>query len=440
MKYAFLICAAVLIAAPIGCATRGALQSEEAVAAAPADEFAPFVQVLPVVEQPGVELPRSYTGVVRATRTSELGFKRTGRVEKILVQHGEVVKQGQTLAELDTASLQAELAVLNAERLVAEARLKELVAGPRKQTLDAARAQVAELEAQREQLRITHERSKRLVGSEIISQQTADDARLTFAAIEKRLAAQQHVLAELEEGTRAEQIEAAKAQIAQLDASRDRLKLEITESTLTAPFDAVISRRLVDEGAIVAPGLSLLRIVENAEPEAWIGIPPETAAALTADERYQLHIDGRDYLGRLKSVLPELDSATRTRTAVFTVTADGGASRLSFGLGQIVQLQRTQEVRQPGYWLPLQALTRGARGLWSAFVIDEPTSESSAAPTYALRRSDVEILQVDSDRVLVRGTLNAGERVVASGVQKLTAGQRVRIADDSAATADAAEL
>lgn len=400
-------------------------------ASAEKSEMVTHVETMVINDKQNFFMPRSFTGVLAARRTSELAFKRTGRVEKLHADQGDYVKKGQLLAELDKASLEANLAVLHAQRDAAESRLRELIAGPRKQTIDAAKAQLKEIEALRDLALATYQRRMQLAASDAISKQDIDDARLQLSANEGKYDAQTQVLSELEEGTRIEQIDAQRAEVEQIDANIQSLRIDLNESELRAPFDAIIARRLADEGTVVAPGATLLKVIEHAQPEAWIGVSPEMIDALKIGDEHTLRLGETVLNGKIKAFLPELDPVSRTQTIIFDIAADASdtAQRnkpdvlTRAVLGQIVQLDLMREVTQSGFWLPMTALTRGNRGLWSAYVV---VDESEKPENHqVIQRCDVEIIQVDSDRVLVRGTLKAGDRIVTAGLQKLTPGQRV---------------
>ena len=60
----------------------------------------------------------------------------------------------------------------------------------------------------------------------------------------------------------------------------------------------------------------------------------------------------------------------------------------------------------------------------------EATNDKSSVDTFVLQRRDVEVLRFETDRVLIRGTLEPGERVVVTGIHKLVAGQHVRLLAD----------
>lgn len=147
---------------------------------------------------------------------------------------------------------------------------------------------------------------------------------------------------------------------------------------------------------------------------------------------YPLSVHGQEIQVKLKAILPELDPATRTQTAVLDLDPDyvaGSEFTQQIGaVGEIVNLNMEQTVEQAGFWLPVSALTRGVKGLWSVYLVNKESAESSE---WTVQRCDVEIAQIDSNRVLINVTIKNGDRVVTSGVQKLTPGQRVKLISDS---------
>lgn len=378
-------------------------------------------------------IERRYSGTVVAKRSSEVGFKRIGRLESLRVDQGDLVEEGQAICELETAEIEAQVAILQAQRATAVARLAELKAGPRKQSIEAAKAQLVELMAVREQVKSTFDRRNRLANSDAISTQDIDDARHQFAAADARVLGQREIISELEEGTRKEQITAQEAEVARLDASINALKIDIDESTLRAPFNGMIAKRFLDEGAIVQPGQAIFKVVEADVLEAFVGLPLDVAANIQNTETFLLVASDVQYTATLKALLPELDSGTRTKTAIFSIgkrKAESGEALINhLSPGQLIQLRHEQRVNQSGYWVPLSALTKSINGLWSIFVVDDDANPAGSVDRYSVHRVDVEVVQIDSARVLVRGDVHDGDRIVIDGVQKITPGQTISFSD-----------
>jgi DNA-binding NarL/FixJ family response regulator/multidrug efflux pump subunit AcrA (membrane-fusion protein) len=363
---------------------------------------------------------RFYTGTVNARRSSELGFEQPGQLIRLLAREGDRVKAGTPLAYLDTQNLEISRRELIAERSQAVARLQEMQAGSRRETIASARAAVRDL---REQLQLASQKTSRremLYTEGAIAREQLDETRSERSVLQARLDRAQSQLDELLAGTRLEQIAAQKAIVEQYDANLAKLQLQKQKSILKAPFDATVSRRLIDEGTILSAGQPVLRLVENKAIEVRIGIPTNVVAQMKTNSDRVLQIGEKNYPAKVVSVLPELNANTRTVTVVFRLNESLGAEISS---GQLARLELVETVDDSGYWLPITALVKGTRGLWSCYVLSESQDNSDA---FAIERRDVEVLHTQSDRAFVRGTIQEGDRVILSGTHRLAPGQLVR--------------
>ncbi len=379
------------------------------------------VATMPIERVDSFDQVRTFTGVIKAARTSELGFERTGKLITVDVEEGDVVQQGQTLAELDSRNLDAKQRRLQAQRASANARLAELEAGPRKQTIEAARAEVGQMQSDLQLSQANHARNERLFRKNAVSRADFERTQFGTESAMARLEAARQRFNELEAGTRQEKIDAQKAFVAELDAALEDVAVDLEESRLVAPFDGTISKRHLDEGTIVAPGTPLLRIVETSQLEAWIGLPPSIAAKVEVGQQHRLRVDGQVRVAIISAILPELDAATRTRTVVLSFV-DGSATA-SFVPSQVVRIETTEPTKMDGYWLPTDALTPGTRGLWSAYAVEHDAERNQ----HVVARRDVELIHSAGDRSFVRGTLAPTDRIIISGTHRIVAGQAVAV-------------
>jgi multidrug efflux pump subunit AcrA (membrane-fusion protein) len=374
------------------------------------------VQVIKLKPVQSYLVTRFYTGEVVATRRSDLGFERGGKVIEIVFNRGQIVEKGAVIARLDTQNLKAQLAQLAAQKLRAVAELRELQNGPRKETIAAARSQVADLENRLRLENIRRDRRRSLYEEGAISREQLDEVAFNRDALADRLAATQSELEALQNGTRKEQIAAQAATVAQIQASMGDVEINIEKSTLRAPFRGVIGERNLDEGSVVQAGQAIVRLVESLAPEVEIGVPPQVVETLKLGSRQQVQLGDLTYAAQVLAYKPEINPQTRTRTVVLQLVTTNQTMPAS---GEIARLQVEQRVSIQGFWLPASALIKGERGLWSCFAI-APEGE-----TYRIQRRDVEVLYTGGDRVLVRGTIVAGEEVVNNGTHRLVAGQIV---------------
>lgn len=309
---------------------------------------------------------RFYTGTIAARRTSELGFEQPGQLIRILVDEGDRVSAGSPLAYLDSQNLEISRRELLAQKAQAVAKLQEMQAGSRAETIASARASVRDLSEQLELARQKSQRRKALYAQGAISREQFDQTKSDRAVLQARLDKAKSELDELLAGVRSEQIEAQKSLIEQYDAKIATIQLQLKKNILKAPFSATISRRLLDEGTVVSAGQPILRLVENKALEARIGVPTSAVAQIPLGSYQRLKIGQKIYRAKVSSILPELDASTRTHTVVLTLDESLGRK---VSPGQVARLELAQIIGESGYWLPTTALVQGVRGLWSCYVL-----------------------------------------------------------------------
>lgn len=407
------------------------------------------------------QLPRRFTGVLKANRSSQLGFKIDGRIKKIFVDEGDKVVQGQTLASLDVTKLQANLSELNARLDSARARLKELSAGPRSETIASARARVSDWTARVALAQENFERVERLWNLKSISKQEFDQARFDLQSKTGQLNSEQNILDELVKGTRQEKIDAQSGIVKQLQASIASLDVDVAESHIVAPFNGTISVRNFDENKIISGQSIVFELIETDHIEAWIGLTPEIAKRIanspnsnlakndsisdstsdsisqdpqtseqknvnrsTVSNSYQITVREARLEATLKTVLPLLDPKTRTRTAIFQLVDSH-----SVVPGQLARIELMEKSTHSGYWVPTNALTRGKRGLWGIMIAKQVDGK-----TIAVRR-DVSVLVIDSGYMLVDGMIDPGEKLIVGGLHKLAPGQQVTVVNQKRSSA-----
>lgn len=248
------------------------------------------------------------TGTVTARRQSRLSARTSGLIQRIPVDAGSVVKQGDVLLELDPT-----LAALALERAQAEHRQAEL--------------EITEAD--------------RLV---------AEGKRLANVGGFSRSEAQ----------TRETAAHVRRAEAASL-AAQVREQEELTaRHHLPAPFDGVISRKLAEEGEWVQTGTPVLELVETGSLRLDAQAPQE-ALALLRDFTPSISITldafpDRPLAATVQTHVPVKDAGARTfliRLAFddpASLAAPGMSARVSFafqGKDPVLQVPRDAVVRFP---------------------------------------------------------------------------------------------
>ena len=389
---------------------------------APAHEApAPTARALPTaVVQPEVarsyERTRTFTGEIHARRRVVLGFEHAGRVTAVARDEGQAVRAGDELAHLDRTALRADRIRVEAERAEAAAVLAEMRAGPRAETIAAARHRRDDLAARVQLLSRKQARRKQLLDGRHVSREEFDEAAAALSSTQALLEAARSVVAELEAGTRAEKIDAQEARLAVLDARLARIDVDLDKGVLRAPFAGRVAVRHADEGAVLAAGAPVLTLVESGALEAHVGVAPEVVGTLVPGAPYTLTVGPSRFEARFRRALPISDVQTRSRTVILDLPPEVDAEVVP---GQLASLITRESIPVDGLWIPADALVRGVRGLWSAYAV------AAEGPQATVTRHHVEVLHLDGERALVRGTLQATDLVLHGDTQRVVPGQAI---------------
>lgn len=383
------------------------------------------VQTVSVERVSTYKMAREYTGSIVAHRTSELGFELAGKLTELRVNEGDSVSAGAVLAVLDTEHLEANRRQVVARRAQAIAKLSEMVKGPRDEDIAAAQERVKSRQAQVELLKRQTARLKKLIVTHAASQDEYEQFAFGLKSRVAQLNEASHDLEELLNGTRKEEIDAQRAVVDEFDAAIADIDVSLRKSKLAAPFNGTIARRQADEGTVVEAGQPVFRLVEDQALEAWIGLPVHATGQLVAGSLQRVKIHGQHFDATVVSRFPEVDPMTRTRTVVLSLDTSAAAHIVH---GQVVRLELEETVESSGFWLPVTSLTKGPRGLWTSFVVVKFDPKSALeADLHRVESRDIEVLNTQSNRVLVHGTLNPGDQVIARGTHRVVPGQLVRL-------------
>ncbi len=188
-------------------------------------------------------------------RQVNLSFKVDGRVETLAVDEGDTVKAGQVVATLDKSYFEDELRVARARRDNLAATLAKLEHGSRPEEIAEARAQTAGKKATMAQAKGDDARYKELEkfpGAASKQDVAKYAAQLAVAEADAKYAHESQRLAEI--GPRHEDIDAARALLAQETARIIQIERKLADSHLVAPNDGFILTRSREIGAIVQAG------------------------------------------------------------------------------------------------------------------------------------------------------------------------------------------
>ena len=254
----------------------------------------------------GEENPNLVVGELASDR-HELTAEVSEPILSIAISEGEVVIAGQILIEQDSTRATARLAEAAAALAQHQARLDELVRGPRSEQITAARANVegATQEFEFRQSELT--RVKEVHARGLASPDLLDRARAALDAAEANLKLR---LAQLEErlaGTTIEELAQAEQAVKQAAARRDNALVDVERHTLRAPVDGIVDSRLFELGERPAPGQPMVIMLSGAQPYARVFVPEPLRVRIAPGTEALIYVDGLDQAidGRVRWVSSE---------------------------------------------------------------------------------------------------------------------------------------
>lgn len=302
-----------------------------------------------------------------------IAFKTPGKLIERAVDEGDFVKKGQLIARLDSDQLQAQrereaaglqsakallaqaetalewqkenlaadIEQRKADLSTAQARLRELKNGARPQEIQEVKAAVESAQAEYERARRDWDRAQTLYKNDDISTAQYDQYRSRWEAADAALKQVKERQALVVEGPRAEQIDAASAQVqraraalkmseantleikrreqeiplrrAEIERAKANLALiesQIADTTAVSPIDGVVLVKAADVGEVLAAGTTVVTIGDIARPwlRAYINEPDygRVKLGMSVDVTTDSYPD-KSYKGRLNFISSEAE-------------------------------------------------------------------------------------------------------------------------------------
>ncbi|MFW5989222.1 MAG: efflux RND transporter periplasmic adaptor subunit [Desulfosudaceae bacterium] len=213
-----------------------------------------------------------------------------------------------------------------------------------------------------------------------------------------------------------EQLDQARAAYENVRALLIKAEETARDHSIQAPWAGVVSRVEVKEGEFVAPRAVLLEMYDPDSLVIRTAIPEKHAAGVAVGMPVEVRLDAHPesiFPGRVERVYPYLDSRLRTRTV--EITLDQSVSLLP---GMFARLSLSLQSADKVVVVPLEALVRTPTGP-VVFVVEE--GRALARPVQTGIEAD--------NRVEIISGIQAGDKIIVAGNEKLKTGTAVRVTE-----------
>jgi len=311
-----------------------------------------------------IEESSDFISTVRSLNSTTVQPQVDGRVTRIFVKSGDVVRAGAPLMQIDPEKQTATLQNTESQRA----------------------ARVADVTYWKNQV----ERLQSLLKAGAISQNEFDTA--------------QHNL------------DSAQAQLSALDAQVREGRVQLQYYRVTAPTAGTIGDISIREGDRVTTSTEITTIDDRAGLEAYIQVPVDQAPALRVGLATQiLDLEGKVVARNpITFIAPRVDPATQTVLAKALLRDVPPSTRVQ----QFVKL-RVIWRSAPGLTVPVNAVAR-INGQYFCFVAEDSPNGLVA------RQRPLQIGEVKGNDYIVKSGLKTGDKLIVSGIQKIAEGAPVK--------------
>jgi len=392
--------------------------------------------VVAAVEKRELATGQPFVGTVYPARTSAVGSAVDGRLVSFPIVDGQLVKEGQPIAELLRGLLEIEREGAVAELERRTQVLAELRAGSRPEEIEQAKATVASFEARVTYAESRFARLKRLAERGTSTADELLDAETDLRQAAADLAGRKSALALAIAGPRKEQVAQAAAAAETQKAEVERIEDQLSKHTIRAPFTGWVVERFTEQGQWVSRGGLVARIAELDRVEIDVRVPELSIGSLARGADVRIEIDAapnRTWIGRVERIVPQADLLSRSFPVKVVLENDvvNGQPLLRAGLlaRAWMPVGKTGEATV----VPKDAVVLG--GTKPFVYVVEPASggaveaarggSSGSDRIGTVRPVEVALGVAVGSHVEARGNLSPGQLVVVRGNERLRPGAAV---------------
>jgi multidrug efflux system membrane fusion protein len=343
-------------------------------------------------------------GTVRSKTQTLVASKVQGYVREVRVREGDLVEAGNLLIAVEEREFRAQVDRDHAAVEEAVSGLDEV-----RRLLEEAEAALRSAKADHEYAAATAARYRRLIDQHLVAAQDYEQMearrKSTEAAVEQGRARILSLRAREQQMLRRIEHERAQLRISEVS---------LGDTRIVAPSTGVVVSRRVEPGNVAVPGQALLVLDDPRHYRLEAEVGESAMGAIRLGQRVPVTLDsiGQALEGSVVEIVPASDPASRSVTVKLELPSlpslrSGLFGRASFATGERMALLA-----------PAGALVDRGQ-LTGVYVVDDQSVARFRLVTAGARRGD---------RVEVLSGLSPGERLVATGVERVTDGGRVESA------------
>lgn len=364
------------------------------------------------IEKQTDQITMSLMGIVEPNQTASLMFNSNGKIINLNVKKGDYVQKGQILGTLDTKLSASESTLVQKQMEEANASKLKLLQGADLEDIEQQKLKIEDAKRNLDKATQDLHIGEQLLANGAISKNEVEQLKIQAKQFENTLKTEELALNTLLKGPDQNQIASANLSIAQAQKETTRVSQDLEGKTLKAPFSGVVMDVKKIEGDITTMGTPVVELVDLSKVKIHVQVGEDSIDQFQLNNKVNIATENTNELsGIISYISPITDSATGKYKVEITVPLE--KKEWKEGLVVIVEIPRKLTT---GIVVPLQSVGISEKGNYVLLVEND-----------IVKKQQVELGQTYDDKVEILSGINAGQKLITSGISYLLEGEKVEM-------------
>ncbi|WP_315068052.1 biotin/lipoyl-binding protein [uncultured Clostridium sp.] len=349
-----------------------------------------------------------YEGITGGSEVRKLSFKSSAKISKIYVTKGQHINKGDSLVDLDKSDLNLAESAAQAQMGAAQAQYDKAVNGAQAEDINKAQIAVKNAQDNYDYCKDLYDKTANLYQIKAATEQQVNDAKNKLDGCESALNAAKETLNQLQNGTRAEDKQAALDQLNAAKADYDSKVNLVQDASLTADEDGYVVDILCKEGEMQAAGYPVILVRSNNQV-VTVGLSDNDVKKIQVGTKAEVKIDDDTTDGEVMNIVQAPDKQSGTYSTEIKILNQIDNNKYYIGQSVKVDIDNGEK---SGIWIPISSILNDGQDY--VYTVEDGRAV----------RKNVTLEDTNENEVYVEG-LDLGENLITEGMKNIKAGYQV---------------
>ena len=316
------------------------------------------------VTEKEMALTCSANGVIEAPTQAKVAPTIPGEIVFLKLEEGDTVKEGEVIAKLDVAAIDAEVEAVEATIKVAEANLARIRGGARPQESAEAQAVVEKAKAALMERKQDLDRYQKLFDSQSATLKELEAVQAQYKMAQQEVERAQQRLGLIDAGARSDDVDIARRKLDEARSQLKGLQTRRDKTLIKAPITGTVVKKLAYRGEVAMPGVPLVHLVSLEHLDAVLNVEETYIDGIQVGDAAEVSVDaipGKNFNGKVLFISPVsseqlklslLKEEEDTKRFHVKIRVEAGGARLRAGMS----VKGKFTISRKGFFVPREAV------------------------------------------------------------------------------------